>query len=197
MKLISDSYARVDKAGRLILPRDVTSHCGLTPGTKVFLAEGVNSVCFRRPVTRLTKVYIEPTNQCNLTCRTCIRNSWDETPGQMSTSTFNCIIKGLKSFTSVSTVLFGGFGEPLSHPHITDMVAQTKSTGISVELITNGTLLTEDLSRNLAEAGLDVLWVSLDGADPASYADIRRGGTLHDVIANVTRFRNVSWINQR
>ena len=29
-------------------------------------------------ISRLEQVNIEPTNRCNLECRTCIRNIWDE-----------------------------------------------------------------------------------------------------------------------
>jgi hypothetical protein len=35
-----------------------------------------------RPITQLTKVYVEPTNACNIACRTCIRNNWDENLGR-------------------------------------------------------------------------------------------------------------------
>ncbi len=36
--------------------------------------------------------------------------------------------------------------------------------------------------------GLDLLWVSIDGASPESYADVRLGAELAHVIANVARF---------
>ena len=64
------------------------------------------------------------------------------------------------------------------------MVAQVKALGAPVELITNGTLLTEHLSRQLIKAGVDVLWVSLDGATPESYADVRLGAALPEVMDN-------------
>ncbi len=60
-----------------------------------------------------------------------------------------------------------------------------------VEVITNGTLLTEKRSRQLIDAGLDVLWVSIDGATPESYADVRLGAALPRVIANLSRFRQM------
>ena len=79
------------------------------------------------------------------------------------------------------------------------MVAQAKALGANVELITNGTLLTEAMSRKLIAARLDVLWVSIDGATPESYADVRLGAALPEVIANVARFRDLrrNWIFQR
>ena len=58
-----------------------------------------------------------------------------------------------------------------------------------VELITNGTLLTSKRSRQLVEAGLDTLWVSLDGATPESYTDARLGAQLPRVIANLEQLR--------
>ena len=44
------------------------------------------------------------------------------------------------------------------------------------------------LSKGLVEAGLDLLWVSLDGANPESYADVRLGAALPQIIKNVESF---------
>jgi MoaA/NifB/PqqE/SkfB family radical SAM enzyme len=185
--------AKVDEKGRLILSPEFVSHYGLKPGVEVRIEEGVYGLKLNRPVTHLMKVYIEPTNACNLECRTCIRNVWDEPIGQMDSKTFDRIIEGLKVISPKPTVFFGGFGEPLSHPGIVDMVARVKALGITVELITNGTLLTEEMSGQLIEAGLDMLWVSLDGATPESYADVRLGAALPGVLVNLANFRKVRW----
>ncbi len=71
------------------------------------------------------------------------------------------------------------------------MVRAAKASGAPVELITNGLLLTDSTARALIAAGLDTLWVSLDGAKPESYADVRLGAALPDVIANVRRLRDM------
>ena len=47
------------------------------------------------------------------------------------------------------------------------------------------------MSRGLIEAGLDLLWVSLDGATPESYTDVRLGAALPEVINNVSEFRSL------
>ncbi len=141
------------------------------------------------------RLYIEPTNQCNLACRTCLRNAWDEAGGHMSTATFGRVLDGLRKLAPpprpAPEVFFGGYGEPLAHPAIVEMVAAAKGLGGAVELITNGTLLDERMSRALIGAGLDRLWVSLDGAHAESYADVRLGAELPDVLANVQRFRHL------
>lgn len=178
----------IDEAGRLAFPAEIVDRFGLTPGAPVEIEEEAGSLRLRRPVTHLAKLYIEPTSRCNLNCRTCIRNIWDEPLGSMSDATFSAVLSGLRAFTPPPTVFFGGFGEPLAHPRIADMVAAVKALGCFVELITNGILLSEQTSCQLIAAGLDRLWVSLDGARPESYADVRLGAALPEVLANVRRF---------
>jgi MoaA/NifB/PqqE/SkfB family radical SAM enzyme len=180
-------WLNVDEEGRLILPLDVAEHYGILPGSQVLLKEGSKSLLLQRPITQLSKVYIEPTNRCNLVCRTCMRNAWEEPQGVMAVETWDRVIESLKVLPSRPKVFFGGFGEPLLLPHIAEMVTQAKSVAGSVELITNGILLTEERSRELIKAGLDMLWVSLDGATPESYADVRLGAALPQVLENIRR----------
>lgn len=138
--------------------------------------------------SHLKKLYIEATNQCNLNCRTCIRNIWDEPQGKMSRQVFSRLVDGLKRFTPVPNVVFGGMGEPLFHPDIVEMVRKVKSLGGKVDLITNGTLLSKELSLALIRAGLDRLWVSLDGATPENFADVRLGAVFQNLLGNLHSF---------
>jgi MoaA/NifB/PqqE/SkfB family radical SAM enzyme len=188
-----DFETEVDDAGRLILPPAVAKQYGLEPGIKVRVGNNANGLHLHRPVTHLARIYIEPTNRCNLSCVTCIRNSWDEPLGEMSSTAFSRIVEGLRFFSSPPSVFLGGLGEPLGHPHIVEMVREIKALGSSVELITNGTLLTKSLSTQLIDAGLDMLWVSLDGATPDSYTDVRLGAALPEVLANLRDFRHARW----
>jgi MoaA/NifB/PqqE/SkfB family radical SAM enzyme len=182
------AWAEVDEQGRLILPADVIDSYGLKPGVKVRLDEGQNFVRLHRPVTHLTKVYIEPTVECNLDCITCFRNAWDQPAGRMRQETFEVILAGLQELDPIPDVYFGGIGEPLYHPRTVDWITEVKKLGVKVELITNGTILTEKNSKKLIDAGLDVLWVSIDGASPESYADVRMGAELPKIIDNLKRF---------
>jgi len=183
-------YAQVEEDGRIVLSPELASRYGVKPDVRIHLQEGPDGLYICRPA-RLTKLYIEPTNQCNLNCSTCMRNVWNEPMGKMSDTTFAHIIQGLSDFSPPPTIFFGGFGEPLYHPGIVSMVAQVKALSAPVELITNATLLTPDLSRELVRVGLDRLWVSIDGATPESYADIRLGAALPQVLENLACFREV------
>ena len=152
------AWAEVDESGRLILPPEVARQFGLLPGSKVRLDEGHNFVRMHRPVTQLTKVYIEPTVACNLDCITCFRNAWEQPIGRMSEETFERIFAGLKELDPIPSVYFGGIGEPLFHVKTIEWIRRIKrELGVKVELITNGTILTEKKSRELIDAGLDIL----------------------------------------
>jgi MoaA/NifB/PqqE/SkfB family radical SAM enzyme len=184
-------WAEVDEAGRLVLPAEIAGRFGLVPGARLRIDEEQNNLRLHRPATHLAKVYLEPTNRCNLTCRTCIRNSWEVDLGRMSDHTFQRVLDELATIDPRPTVFFGGIGEPLFHPKTIEMVRQVKTSGSRVELITNGTLLDVAQASGLIEAGLDMLWVSLDGARPESYADVRLGAELPQVLKNLARFRDL------
>jgi MoaA/NifB/PqqE/SkfB family radical SAM enzyme len=58
-------------------------------------------------------------------------------------------------------------------------------------LITNGILLGGEVRRGLVSLGLHRLWVSIDGAPPAAYRDVRIGDALPEVLENLAAFRSL------
>jgi len=185
------TWGEVDEQGRLVLPPEVVTQYGLTPGAKVRLDNGENFVRLHRPSSQLTRIYVEPTDHCNLDCVTCYRNNWKESLGRMTDATYARILEGVQTIEPRPTIFFGGIGEPTLHTHLPDWIAQAKAAGSRVEMITNGTLLDEQKSHQLIDAGLDLLWVSIDGATPESYADVRLGAELPKVLENLSIFRRL------
>jgi MoaA/NifB/PqqE/SkfB family radical SAM enzyme len=180
-------WAQVNAQGDLVIPRETIEKFGLAPGARVRLEEDTNHVRLHRPVTHLAKVYVEPTVNCNLDCRTCVRNMWDEELGSMSEATFARVLDNVQAIEPRPSIFFGGLGEPFVHPSLVDWIARAKAIGAKVELITNATLLTEEKAHAIVASGLDNVWVSIDGATPGSYADVRLGAALPQIIENVTR----------
>lgn len=112
-------------------------------------------------MTHLKKLYIEPTSKCNFNCSMCFRNTWfDETQGNLDFADFKKLITTLPD--SVETIFFGGMGEPFYHPRILEMLKLSKSLGFHVEILTNGSLLTEDVIKELFTMRLNKLWISID-----------------------------------
>lgn len=182
-------WATVNEDGALLLPPEIARQYGLQPGSRLRLERGKNELRLHRPVTQLAKVYLEPTNRCNLDCRTCIRNQWDSQPGSMRADTIERVLESLAEIDPPPLVHLSGLGEPLMHPRTPEIIAQIHALGCRTEIITNGTLLTKEKGRQLIEAGLDMLWVSIDGATPESYMDVRLGAELPQVLENMRRFR--------
>ncbi|MBF0166136.1 MAG: radical SAM protein [Alphaproteobacteria bacterium] len=67
-----------------------------------------------------------------------------------------------------------GAGEPMMHPKVTELLVYAKSMGCKIGLITNGSLFTEENSRALLEAGVDMIEFSVDAADPDTYHVVRK-----------------------
>ena len=134
------------------------------------------------------KVYIEPTDMCNLSCTMCFRHSWiGEKEGRLDLPVFLELAKEMEDLPSVRECFFGGMGEPLSHPQILDMLRAVPDR-IKKSMITNGTLLTGEMSENLIRSGLRELWVSMDGFSRDAYESIQLGSRYQQILENIDRF---------
>jgi MoaA/NifB/PqqE/SkfB family radical SAM enzyme len=122
----------------------------------------------------LRKVYVEATTACNLDCTICIRRTWREAPLHMPIERYRRLIDGLPAAEAgTPAIAFGGFGEPLSHPGILEMVAMARQRDLRVEVVTNGTTLDDTMAHALVDRGVAQLTVSVDGGDSESFSRIR------------------------
>jgi len=128
------------------------------------------------------KVYVELTTECNLDCVMCMRRAWEAPGGRMSSDTFAELLRQLRDLPSVSTVSFGGYGEPTSHPRFYEFLARAKDSGLRAELVTNGVLLDGRAIETLVSLPLDKLIVSVDGIS-ASASERLHAGPFEQVSA--------------
>ncbi len=136
------------------------------------------------------RIYIEVTTRCNFNCTTCIRHSWRDEDAMLSWDDFLRIADQLHEFPNLQSVHFGGFGEPLLHPRFADMIKTLHQAGYQTEVISNGSFLTPTMCTMLMDAGLDWLFVSLDGSDQDSYETMRPGADYTSVVNNLLWIRN-------
>ena len=175
----------VGDSGELMLPIEQRCRWGLSPGAEFEVEETSRGLLLHRKDPVLARVYVEPTSACNLSCRTCVRNSWSEPMGTMSMEVYRRLIEGLRGVPSLKKMSFWGFGEPLLHPHIVEMVAMAKRLEAETQVITNGLLLNRQMADALVWAGLDSIVISVDGATPEAYSRVRTGADLRLVQRNV------------
>ena len=175
----------LDPQGGLVLPEDVRRRYAPDRGQDFLLGKTESGLALYPLRPDVRKVYLEPTTRCNLHCRTCVRNVWEEPLEDMSAATFERVLDGLRDLPELREVVFGGYGEPFGHPQILDYLRAIKRLGVKTTVSTNGTLLSEERGRALVDLGVDGVTVSLDGTDPQTYADVRRGAQLETVMKNV------------
>jgi len=132
-----------------------------------------------------TQIQVEPTNRCNLKCIMCMRTTDKEkdVPKDMSIKGF---IRILNQIPTLERIQLSGLGEPLLNKDIAGMINVAKKKNIFVSLITNGTVLEDELVKDLVKSGLDYLKISLDSPVKDKYGVIR-GFNLDKVVANMKK----------
>ncbi|MCL4488025.1 MAG: tungsten cofactor oxidoreductase radical SAM maturase [Chloroflexi bacterium] len=173
-----------DDQGRLVLPEDFLQRRRLDRNQEYWLDEREGELILRPRLPDARKIYIEPTTGCNLHCRTCIRNVWGDPEAKMSMHSFRRIVDSLDGLPHLNRVIFTGFGEPLSHPDILDMIEAVRQRDLAVTVGSNGLMLKADTARALVKLGVDRLVISVDGVRPETYAGVR-GAMLSHVLDNI------------
>ncbi|HOK06344.1 MAG TPA: heme b synthase [Syntrophales bacterium] len=114
----------------------------------------------------------EVTRSCNLACSHC-RASALAGPyeGELDTDAAVRLLDEIASFARPVIILTGG--EPLLRGDILTLVRHGRRRGLRMVLATNGTLVTDDVARELVGAGVARVSVSLDGPDEASHDAFR------------------------
>jgi MoaA/NifB/PqqE/SkfB family radical SAM enzyme len=131
-------------------------------------------------------LYLETTNRCNLLCTTCPRTYADLEPeADMSWELFTRIVGQVPN---IARVVLHGVGEPMLVRDLPRRVRYLKERGIYVLFNTNGTALTPKKGRELADAGLDELRVSLDAADARTFELVRGTDDFDRIVRNVGAF---------
>jgi tungsten cofactor oxidoreducase radical SAM maturase len=174
----------LDKDGRVKLPEEFLQRRHLPQGMEWWINQRDDAIILLPRQPDLRKLYIEPTTVCNLNCRTCIRNVWEDPKTHMEMDIFRQIVEYIEQFPDLQRVVFSGLGEPLTHPHILEMVQMVRQRGLDVTLGSNGLLLDKATSHELIKLGVDRLVISLDGVKPETYAGVR-GAMLSRVLGNI------------
>jgi len=133
------------------------------------------------------RVWVEPTNRCNLRCPLCPNSSLPESQlGMMEGGLFQKIIDEIAPY--VHDINIHHRGESMLHPDLVSMIAYAAGRGISVRLHTNATLLDEGWADRLLRSGLDVISFSFDGLDAETYERYRKGAHFGDTLENILQF---------
>ncbi len=117
--------------------------------------------------------------RCNIQCRfcyascICVSGSEDESGlDELSTSEVKRVLDMIRNDGEVPSVSFTG-GEPLLRDDITELIAYASGTlNMRVNLISNGTLISQRTAKELKAAGLASAQISIESPDPDVHDDI-------------------------
>lgn len=147
---------------------------GYVPSKPLFLDIGINS-------------------DCNLRCKMCVRaydKSMNNKHENMSLEMFGKIMQEVKEL-GIPAMLIGQESECLLHPQIKEIIRMAKEANpVDLFIITNGTLLNEEMSEYIIDMGVDRLEISVDAARKETYKTIR-GGNLDILEKNIENFLRI------
>jgi radical SAM protein with 4Fe4S-binding SPASM domain len=142
----------------------------------------------RGPIAPLapTCLYLEVTNACNLTCKTCpLTYGRVESPALL---TFDKVRSLVSQFPSATRIVLHGIGEPLLNKELPQIIRYLKAAGKYVLFNSNATLLNAAWQQALIDSQLDEYRVSLDATTPESYAKVRGKPMFPLILKNLRRF---------
>jgi len=180
---------RLTHGGRITLTRDFVERRNIQARTEYWLDERNGEIILHPCLPDIRKLYIEPTTVCNLKCRTCIRNIWEDPIRHMSWTVFENLAANLKGLPSLKRVVFTGFGEPLTHPELLHMIEGVRRRDLAVTVGTNGLLLDSQVASELVRLGVDRVMISIDGGKPETFASVR-GAMLTQITDNIQGLNN-------
>jgi len=127
-------------------------------------------------------VQIEVTNRCNLDCKMCPRRFLNIEYKDMDFELFKMVIDKLEG---VSEIILMGWGEPLIHPQIAEMIQYSHNAGFKTRLTSNAVLLNDKKIDEIASAGLDEITLSIDSVHSSDF-----GHTMTSQIENIKNLAN-------
>jgi len=140
-------------------------------------------------------VQIESTNLCNAKCVFCPRDEMHRRQGVMDFELYRKVVDECAAL-GITHVRVHNYGEPFLDKTLVEKVRYAKSKGIAeVGMISNGSLITEELARGMIDAGLDAINISVDASGKEVFEATRLHLKYDDVIQNVrtlARLRNES-----
>jgi len=139
------------------------------------------------------KVYVEITNNCNLSCEFCIKNKRNKK--FMSVDEFKLVLLKLKKITNY--LYFHVLGEPLLHPCINEFI-NIASNDYKINITTNGYLI----DRIRKNKNINILNISLHSYDSKYNISLTKYlnnifETVDELLKNNTKINLRLWVENK
>lgn len=178
---------------RDIFEKLLPGHEGLTVEELIWLVRTLNRIKFftpaeKQPVHPCGIVHFYVTRRCNLECPFCFNDSApsksNEQNQELTAKDWTSLAGEIAAINPHAAVSISG-GEPLLRNDIMEIIEGITRNNLEIRLITNGTLLREDLINRLSKIPGFKVQVSIDSLMPEENAMTRGKGSLEKAIAAV------------
>ena len=143
-----------------------------------------------RKQPKLTCLFFELTDKCNLSCRHCGSGCLASNGYFLPYERMEKVLKevaGKYRPEDILICLTGG--EPLLHPDVYRVIYTARTLGFPVGMTTNGTLINDGAAGKLAAAGLNTIAVSIDGVGQVHDKLRRTAGSFERAINGIHALR--------
>lgn len=148
-----------------------------------------------------SQVIIDATEVCNLACIHCPHPDFKKSEyydaRYLSPELNAKIVDEVRNYGIGKTqyIRYTSEGEPLVHPKGYEMIEYAvRNSGVYVTLTTNGTIMNEQRTRKLLDAGVHMIDISIDAFNADTYSKIRVNGDLEITRSNVLNL--LSWVKK-
>lgn len=126
------------------------------------------------------------TNRCNYRCRHCYNNSGEGRYIEMADEELIDVANQICEIHPLSVCLCGG--EPLVRGKVIYDIIKILKRGCGiVNIVSNGYLINEEVLKNLKEAGISTIQISLDGNSPFLHENMRMQNMAFEKAINAIR----------
>ncbi|MBN1257430.1 MAG: radical SAM protein [Planctomycetes bacterium] len=122
-------------------------------------------------------VTVEPTNRCQNNCLYCSRQLMERAFGNLDLEIMERIAEECGKHGAA--IRHGGFGEPLLHPQIKEIIASSYRHKVLTTIFSNCQLLNEPLVEHFAKHELSEIRFSSSGITPETHNQIRRNSDFN------------------
>ena len=153
------------------------------------------------PLDKPLALFIEPTNICNFKCKPCAhgqkKNCEDLKPFMhLEFDLYARMIDELKNWQGEKLKLLRltALGEPFMNPRMCEMIQMAKEADVAerVDLFSNGSLVTEEISRKLVDSELDFIRFSIYAVMPDHHQEVVQNSfSVQKIRENIAALRRI------
>lgn len=162
--------------------------------SKIISNNGIYQHSYRKKINKtiekleeaMPSIDIGTTNLCNANCIMCPHHKIKKF-GTMKMDLYKKIIDDVVN-CGIKSVNLSFFGEAMLDKTLNKKIKYAKSKGLKVGFFTNAALMFENRSKEILDAGIDTITVSMDSNDKEIYEKIRKNCKYEDVRNNILKF---------